>query len=369
MNKQIKILHVLGGLDLGGAEAFVMNLYRNVDRTKIQFDFVVHSQKTFYYEKEIQELGGTILRVPRFKGFNIISYIRSWRRLFKEHPYYSIVHGHIGSSAAIYLHVANRFGLTTVAHSHGAANTPDFKGLMYTIFAYPTRFVADYFLACSLMAGLSRYGKKVVNSAHFSLALNAIEVDQFAYNETVRKNVRTTLGVDHNIVVGHVGRFDPLKNHSFLLRVFKEFLILKPQAHLLLVGDGDERPLIEESIEQLGLTDSVSLLGFRSDTPDLLMAMDLFLFPSLSEGLGISVIEAQGTGLVCLAADAVPAEVKVTDLVHFLSLKESPTTWAETLSSLIDQKPRQSRIEELRTAGYDVHTASKQLEDWYLSID
>ena len=368
MSEPIKILHVLGGLDLGGAEAFVMNLYRTIDRSEIQFDFVVHSEKTFHYEQEIKELGGRILRVPRFTGINIIPYIRAWRRLFKNRPAYSIVHGHIGSSAAIYLWVAKRFGLTTVAHSHGAGNTRDLKGFMYSVFAYPTRFVADYFLGCSMAAGISRYGKRVARSPRFRLALNAIDLAPLRYDETIRTNTRKELDLEGKVVVGHVGRFDPLKNHSFLLAVFKEFLALEPNAHLVLVGDGEERSRIEGAIERLSLQKHVSLLGFRSDIPRLLMAMDLFLFPSISEGLGISLIEAQGTGLASLASDSVPSEVKITDLVHFLSLKEPPKKWAKTLHSLIDEAPRNDRTEDLRSHGYDVITASKELEAWYLSI-
>ena len=365
----IKVLHVLGGLDLGGAEAFVMHLYRNIDRNNVQFDFVTHSEKHFYYEEEITQLGGTIFRVPRFTGINIIQYIRAWNSFFDKHPDYKAVHGHIGSSAAIYLWIAKRFGIYTIAHSHGAGNTRDLKGLMYSFFSYPTRFIADYFLGCSTEAGLSRYGKNVVASPRFRLALNAIEVEDFRFDEELRTRTRSELGLADSVIIGHVGRFDPLKNHPFLLAVFKEFLALEPRAHLLLVGDGDEREKIEATIQRLALGSSVTLLGFRIDTPRLLMAMDGFLFPSLAEGLGISVIEAQATGLASLVSTAVPSEVKVTDLVHFLPLAQSPTAWATKLYTIIDGEPRKDYIEELRNAGYDAKTASKELEALYLAID
>ena len=368
MDNQRTVLHVLGGLDLGGAEAFVMNLYRNVDRTKIQFDFVVHSTKHFHYEDEATALGAHILRVPRFKGINIIGYIRAWRKLFKDHPNYLAVHGHISSSAAIYLWVAKRFGIYTIAHSHELGITHTLKGIAHSILVYPTRFIADFFFGCSTAAGLSRYGKRIVQSPRFTVALNAIHLEDFTYNDATRKSVRLELGVEHAVVIGHVGRFDPLKNHTFLLAVFKEFLALEPRAHLLLVGDGDEREKIEATIQRLALGPNVTLLGFRSDTPRLLMAMDGFLFPSLAEGLGISLIEAQAVGLVCLASTAVPSEVSVTDLVHFLALHDSAEYWAEQLFSLLGENPRVGRIEELRTHGYDVRSASKQLETFYCSI-
>jgi len=368
MSEPIRILQVLGELNQGGAEFMIMNIYRHIDRSKVQFDFVIHTQQRCYFEAEIEQLGGNIYRVPRFYGFNIIQYKKAWEQFFSAHRYYKGVHGHIGSSAAIYLKIANKFNITSIAHSHGTKNTPNFKGFMYTLFAYPTRFVANWFFGCSWAAGLHRYGKKVVNSNKFSVVNNAIEVERFDFEKKIRDKVRRELALGNGFIVGHVGRFDPLKNHLFLLKVFKEVHTRIPSAHLLLVGDGPERTRIEKEIVSLGLQEAVLLLGMRSDVPELLQAMDVFLFPSLSEGFPLGLIEAQATGLPCLTSTAVTDEVNITDLVDFLPLGVPITEWAERIILRNKEFVRVSRHQEIIDNGYDIKTSVLELEKFYMDL-
>lgn len=365
MSKTIRILHVLGGLDLGGAEVMVMNLYRTIDRELVQFDFVVHTPERCHFESEIEQLGGSVFRVPRFTGFNIINYIRTWYTLFKTGPSYGAVHGHIGSSAAIYLLIAHAFKIPTIAHSHGTKNTPDFKGFMYSVFSFPTRYIADWFFACSIAAGLARYGKTVVRSSRFKVIKNAIQIDRFGYSPEIRKRYRELLQVDQAFVVGHVGRFDPLKNHRFLLDVFALVHELLPESVLLLVGDGEERSSIEEHIQSLDLNQSVRLLGARSDVPSLLQAMDVFLFPSIAEGLGISLIEAQATGLACVVSDRVPEEVRITELIDFVPLDSAKSDWAMRTLEKRHIEQRINHVPELVKHGYDISTTTRVVQDFY----
>ncbi|WP_422479485.1 glycosyltransferase family 1 protein [Pleomorphochaeta sp. DL1XJH-081] len=367
MGNPIRILHVLGGLDLGGAETIVMNLYRNIDREKVQFDFVVHTQNKCFYEDEIGLLGGNIYRVPRFTGFNLLKYWNSWKILFRGNASFVAVHGHLGSSAAIYLKVAKSYGLYSIAHSHGAGNSRDFKGFMYGFFSFPTRYVADYFFACSLPAGISRFGRRIVDSTNFSILKNAIQIQKFVFTPSIRGKYRADLDLTNQFVVGHVGRFDPLKNHPFLLKVFKEVHDRIPNSKLLLVGDGEERQVIEEIIKKYNLKEHVILLGSRADVSGLLHAMDVFLFPSYAEGLGISLVEAQTTGLPCVVSSNVPREVEITDLIEFLSLDESIERWCETIVKMKSDISRRDHSQEVEEKGYGILGSAQQIQAFYLN--
>lgn len=364
MDKSIKVLHVLGGLDLGGAETFVMSLYRAINRDKVNFDFVVHSQKQFYYEKEIAGMGGQIFRVPKFNGINIVSYIKAWIKFFKANGNYVAVHGHIGSSAAIYLYIAKKYKIKTIAHSHGSKNEFTLKGFMYSIFSYPTRFIADYFFACSELAGKTRFGKNVLKLPNFMLIPNAIDLDKFHFKEEVRLETRKSLNITDDFVIGHIGRLDPIKNQKFLIKILAEIKDKVENVKLLIVGEGEERKNLEQEIEKYELSQYVLMVGSRSDIPQLLSAMDVFVLPSFSEGFGIVLIEAQSTGLRCLVSSKVPAEAKLTNLVEFISLKDPSDKWINSILNSTDYI-RRNRVEDLKRAGYDTKLSSEKIEQFY----
>ncbi len=366
--KPVRVLHVLGELNYGGIEVMVMNLYRNIDRSRVQFDFMIHTPHRCVFEDEIKSLGGSVYRVPRFMGVNIGPYVKAWKIFFRQHPRYTVVHGHIGSSAAIYLDIAKKAGLYTIAHSHGTKNEFSLRGVMYAFFSFPTRFVADRFFACSVAAGEHRFGKKVVASPSFSVVQNAFDVRKFDYDEGKRDEVRQDLGIADAFVVGHVGRFTALKNHRFLLKVFASLVDTLPEAKLLLVGEGDERSAIEAQIRNLEIQDKVVLTGMRGDIENLLQAMDVFVFPSFAEGLGISLIEAQASGLPCIASTRVPQEARVSDLVTFLSLKESVSVWIQAIEHEASVKERRGRIEEVRESGYDIISSAQVMTRFYETV-
>ena len=210
----IRILHVIGVLNRGGAETMIMNLYRSIDRTKVQFDFVENEGDEAAFDAEIRRLGGRIYHCPRYKGLNHFAYERWWNDFFKSHRgEYPIVHGHIGSTAAIYLSIAKKYGAFTIAHSHSAG----LGSTMYRIFAYPTRYIADHFFACSRAAGVSGYGKKVGNDiSRCQMLNNAINAKKFVFCREARQQMRNDLHLsDNTVVIGHVGRFVEAKNHLF----------------------------------------------------------------------------------------------------------------------------------------------------------
>lgn len=366
MSEPIRILHVIGVMNRGGAETMIMNLYRRIDRTKIQFDFVQNENYGAAYDDEIIALGGNIYHCPRYRGKNHFAYTKWWQAFFEKHKHeYPIVHGHIGSTAAIYLSIAKKYGAYTIAHSHSAGAG---SGL-YRLFAYPTRYVADHFFACSRDAGVSRYGKRFGTDASCCQVLNnAVDTQIFAFNPEIRSQARRKLCIEEStLVVGHVGRFADAKNHKFLLDIFDRLHQQAPDSVLLLVGDGELRPQIEARIAQKHLDGAVTLTGVQPDVWNYYQAMDVFLMPSLYEGLPVSLVEAQAAGLPCCVSDVVPHESAITDLVHFRSLCDDAAVWADWVLT----RAAEDRVDvrqQLRQAGYDISSTAQRLEKFYIKV-
>lgn len=365
MIEPIRILHVIGIMNRGGAETMIMNLYRHIDRTKIQFDFVENSFEPAVFDEEILSLGGRIYRCPHYNGKNHFAYVKWWNAFFQEHrDEYPIVHGHLGSTAAIYLSIAKKHGAYSIAHSHSAS-----FNMKYYVFTYPTRFIADYFFACSEAAGISRYGKRVgMDKARCAVLPNAIDLEQYGYNEQIRHEMRKQLCLkDVSFVLGHVGRFVDAKNHLFLIDIFEAVHRRRPDSSLLLVGDGALRPQIEAHIAQKGLEDHVILTGVQSDTWKYYQAMDAFVMPSLYEGLPVSMVEAQTAGLSCFVSSGVPRESALTGLVQFLPLSDGAEKWGEQILQHIGSERRSMR-KEIEEAGYDIQMSSRWLEQYYMEV-
>ena len=370
IKQPIRVLEVFGRMNRGGAESMIMNLYRKMDKSCVQLDFMVHTEEHCQFNDEIEQMGGRIYHVPRFRVYNFFSYRRAWRKFFQMHSEYRVVHGHMGATAAIYLHEANRVGCFTIAHSHCADIMKTISDFAYKLFSFPTRFVAKQLFGCSTEAGLARYGKKAVFSKNYSNFPNAIELKQFVFNEHERASCRKELGIEPNqLIFIHVGRITDQKNPPMIFRVFKEVVRQDPQAKCYWVGTGELEDKYKRMIEEEHLEDRICMTGVRSDIPGLLMAADCFLFPSLWEGLPVSVIEAQATGIPCVLSDAISREVAVSDLVEWHSLSESPELWASRCLTLArkSQLHRQSPIETIRKAGYDIEDSVRWLTDYYMN--
>ena len=370
MSEPIRILHVIGIMNRGGAETMIMNLYRNIDRTKVQFDFVENTSDPAVFDEEILSLGGRIYRCPHYNGKNHFTYTKWWHSFFQSHKgEYPILHGHLGSTAAIYLAIAKRYGAYAIAHSHNVNRMRSASDIVYSFFAYPTRFVADIFFTCSFAAGISRYGKRIGNDkTRCTVMPNAIDTNRFIFDPDVRQQIRSHLGLsDRQFVVGNISRFSAQKNHDFLLDIFSKIHAKKPTSVLLLVGDGELRPQIEEKITALNLTDSVILAGIRDHTYAYYQAMDVILMPSLYEGLPVSLVEAQTAGLPCCVSDAVPEESAITELVQFRSLADPAEEWASWVLSRAGT-PRRDMGKAVRAAGYDIAETSAWLEKFYQKV-
>ena len=369
IEEMIRILHVIGVMNRGGAESMIMNLYREIDRTKVQFDFVEHSNERPIFDGEIEELGGHIYRCPRFIGKNYFSYKKWWDKFFEnEGKDYQIVHGHIGSTAAIYLNCAKKKGKYTIAHSHSSGSDYSLHSLMYSLLSYNTRNIADYFFGCSVVAGIDRYGRKVVdNNDKFKVLPNAIDIKDYIYSFEERMNVRKKLGYNQNeLVIGHVGRMTAEKNHTFVLEIFRCICEIEPNARLLLIGDGKLREELKQKVIALGIEQKVLFTGVRSDVNQLMQAMDIFVFPSIFEGLPVTMVEAQAAGLPCIISNKVPDECIITKgLVTIKNLEDSPEEWAKHILSRVNI-PRIDTSNEIREHGFDIKETSKWLEKFYL---
>lgn len=366
MDEPIKILHVVGRMDRGGTEALLMNLLRTIDRTKFQYDFVEQTEDVCDYDAEILSLGCKIYRCPRISVTNLAQYRAWWRKFYQEHPEYRIIHGHSRGSGPIYLSEARKAGRITIAHCHNNSHGKGIRGLIRYIWQLPLRHAADYNFACSYDSGISQFGKK----GAFQVIKNGIQSEKYAWNPQKREEVRRELGVEKNFLVGNVARFVEQKNHLFLVSVFAEIKKVRSDAKLMLIGQGPLEEKIREKIAEYGLQQDVIFTGVRSDVPDLLQAMDVFVLTSHFEGLGIVNIEAQAAGLPCFAsAKVIAPEVKLTDLMHFIPLEESTAYWAEyILAHTIPAEKRCDQSQAIIDAGFDIRTTAEQLNKFYLDV-
>lgn len=325
----IRVLHVIGAMDRGGAETMIMNFYRKMDLSKYQFDFLVHETRKCDYDDEIRERGGNIYSVSRYKIFNYSAYKKEIRDFFLERHDYDIVHGHICSSINIYLKEARKYGIKTIAHSHSSNFGFSLDTLFTKIVSLNTVNIADYFFGCSLQAGIDRYGKKIVSSSSFSILNNGIDTDLYRFDQDKRIQLQKQYHVEGSLVFGHVGRLTHAKNHDFLLRVFKCILGKYSNSELFLFGRGELEEEIKKKIEDLGIQEHVHLMGVVDNVYDYMQMLDVFLFPSKYEGLGIALVEAQASGLPCIINEDLPEEAKITDSVFGLSLNDSLEKWAD----------------------------------------
>ena len=327
----IRILHVIGAMDRGGAESMIMNFYRKIDRSKYCFDFLVHEERECDFDKEIRELGGNIYSIPRYKIYNYSIYIKEVKIFFAAHHDYDIVHGHICSCINIYSSIAKSYGIKTIAHSHSANFGFSLDTIFTNVVSFRTKFIDDYFIGCSKRAGLDRYGSKIVESNRFDVLCNGIDVTKYHFDEKKRNELRAKLGIEDKLVIGHVGRFTYAKNHEFLIQVFNELQKIRPDSVLLLFGRGELEEDVKKQVQELHIENKVQFMGVVSNVYDYLNALDVFVFPSRFEGLGIVLIEAQASGLPCIINDTLTDEINLTDQVHRISLNAPKKDWVNTI--------------------------------------
>lgn len=365
--KPDRILYICGGImNRGGIESYMMNYYRHIDRNKIQIDFIVHGNQKGVYDDEIEELGGKIYHVP-VKSKDYFGNIRALKKIFNSGEY-KIVHSHMDAMNMVVLKTARKCGVPIrISHSHNTKHLTSnpIKVLMNEYARKNVSRYATHLFACSSLAGEWLYGKKNIDQGKVLLINNAIEVAKYQFSESSRNEMRSKLPIlDDEIVIGHVGRFDYQKNHSFLLDVFKEYININPKCKLVLVGEGHLKENIINKIQNLGISDNVILAGTTDKVENYLNLFDVFVFPSLFEGLGIVLIEAQANGLPCIVSDTVPSESNVTGSISYLSLKDDIKHWANEIEN--KRKVRSKQFNALTQ--YDIDKEANKLQAIYLDM-
>lgn len=352
MEEPIRVLHCVAGLGRGGYETFIMNVYRNIDRTKVQFDFLYSFDGVFV--EEIKQLGGRVYQIPFITQRGPFVYRRAVCNFFREHREYKIVHSHMDKFSGLIMECAKEYGIPVrISHSHSVKNE---GGLLFNL-------VKNY------------YGKKILPNCTEKMGCSA-EAYQWLFGSEdalliMRNGVDTAKFVNRDkrdkkqFVVTNVGRFVEVKNHDFLIDVFDELYRLDSSARLVLAGTGALMEKVQKKVQTMGLSSAVTFLGDCNDVPGLLAAADVLCMPSLFEGLPVSLIEAQSAGVPCVISDTIPSEVDLTGTVTFLSLKDTPKKWAEALLRHKHQEKPDNR-QKIKDAGYDIRHTASMLQEFYL---
>ncbi|TSE04867.1 glycosyltransferase family 1 protein [Aquimarina algiphila] len=364
-------------MNRGGAESMIMNYYRNIDRDKIQFDFLVHRKEKAAFDDEIESLGGKIYRIDPINPFFPGEYYNRLRTFFKEHTEYAIVHSHLNTFSSFPLKIAREFKIPCrIAHAHTAFENiklrnfiPNKENLTETVkklikfrLKKKVSTYATHRFSCGDKAGQWLFGE---NNDFYTMN-NAIDTKKFIHNPETDKKYRKELNLEDKVIIGHVGRLNNAKNHSYLLRIFANIIEERPDCVLVLVGNGELQQAIEQEIDDLGIQDRVKMLGVRSDIPELLQMMDVFVFPSFYEGLPVTLIEAQAAGLKILASDTITQEVKLTDDIEFVSIQKPTSFWVNKIFNALSYK-KQDNSDKISEAGYDIVSNTEKIQSFYLN--
>lgn len=363
----IRVLHVVSSMPRAGLENALMNYYRHIDRNEIQFDFLMAKKERGDFDDEIESLGGKIYRIPMS---NPINYIKDLNKFFKKHKEYTVCHVHHIPWGALSILMAKFNGVPTrISHVH-FAKSPSRALSAKSLMKWISRRFANRYFACGQVAGQNFFGEKIVEGPDFMIIKNAIDTERFRYDETVRRSLREKLGIaPDDFVIGHVARMTPVKNHKFTIDILHNLKSLKGTGKFkcIFVGDGPLRKEIEYYATEKGVAAECVFTGSVGDTQAYFQAMDYLIFPSLAEGLGLVVIEAQVAGLKCIASTGVPEESRLSDLVDFLPLEIGALKWAEFVLENGKYK-RQSRLSDVKEAGYDIKSTVMELEKLYRQL-
>lgn len=363
----IRVLQVVTIMNRGGLETLLMNYYRNIDRSKVQFDFLVHRNERGAYDDEIEASGGRIYRMPPLSPKNLKKYSVELESFFKEHSEYKIVHSHLDTLSCFPLSIAKEVGIPIrIAHGHTTDIRKDLKAPVRIISKMRLKKYANYFFSCGTKAGLWLFGEE--NEDNIILMRNAIDVKEYTYDNRNATEIKRILSLKDRLVIGHVGNFTQPKNHMFLIDVFAQIHNIDKNAILILIGEGELRRKVEDKATKLGIRSNVFFLGVRTDISQLLQAIDIFVFPSIYEGLPVTLIEAQASGLKCIISDTITKEIEVTNMVEYISLKKKPEHWAQQIMLYRNGYERRDTSQEIVDEGYDIEENVRQLQKFYLQL-
>ena len=369
MKKQpIVVAQIMGKWVGGGVEAVIMNYYRNIDKSKIQFDFICDEDSTNIPYDEIKKLGGKVIICPPYQ--KIFEYEKFLIDLFKKNNY-KIVHSNINSLSIFPLRAAKKAGVPVrIAHSHSTTNKKEWeKNLMkQALRPFSKKYATDYF-ACSELAGRWLFGDRTFEQGKVTIINNAIDLDKFKYDEKLRKEKRKELEIkDDTLVIGHIGRFVAQKNHTFLIDIFNELHKTEKNSILLLIGQGPLMDEIKQKVKTLGISDSVKFLGQRDDVNELYQVFDVFLLPSLYEGLPVVGVEAQATGNLCILSSSMTQETKILNTTIFLQLTQTPNEWSTAILKSVINFCKKNNKNEISNVGFNIKNEAIKLEKIYMNF-
>lgn len=366
----IRILHSVSYMSRGGIETMLMNYYRNIDRNKIQFDFLCNAPFSGAYDEEITAMGGRIFRTPGFNPLKRLSYKRYMKHLFSEHPEYLIVEAHNGPLGRYAMKAAKDSGIPIrIYHAHGSDLILDLKWPIKYYCMKMLRYSMNEHFICSEKAGRFYMGNKVIDRGDFHFIPNAIAVENFVFNQNLRNRLRSEYNLEDKSVIGHIGRFSPQKNHPFILDIFAKLHKINTQAHLVLVGDGEWHDKVLKRIKELGIANNVTLTGVIPNPQDWYQAFDVFFMPSISEGLPVTGIEAQTADLPCVFSKAITQEVSLLEKTEFIGLDEPAEKWVNRLNEIIcNLKPRKDNTDLITSKHYNIKEEAIRLQNLYLSL-
>lgn len=369
MTEPVRILQIVSGMQQGGIENYIMNMYRNIDRDKLQFDFLEHDEHPGFFDNEITSLGGNIYRINghEFK-YNPLLYTKHLKEIFSQNQKYHVIHGHEGKTALLYTYVAKKSGIAKrIVHAHEDSYVHTFNGFMQkTLIQQSWRFATDLY-ACSSKAGKYYFGKHP-----FTVRYNAIDTNRFAFNNVQRINTRGKLGIQPStLVLGNIGRCTAQKNQLFLLDIFAALRSIRKDSRLILVGTGELEHQLYNKAADLGILSAIHIIQSTATPEYLYSAMDAFVLPSLYEGLPLAGVESQASGLPTFFSSSISREVAITDQAHFIPLEDSPLTWANKILEITKTTNTPNRsifADKVRNSGFDVKKNSQLMQDAYLSL-
>lgn len=368
MEEPIRVAHIIGKWVGGGVESVVMNYYRHIDRSKVQFDFICDDDSTNIPYDEINKLGGKVILVPPYQ--KAIKYHKILKEVL-EYGNYQIVHSHINTLSVFSLCAAKRAGVPVrIAHSHSTTNSREKKkNFLKQILRPLSKLFATDYMCCSELAGRWLFGDKEYNEGNVYLLNNAIDLSQFKYDEKVRVRKREKLGISNNtLVIGHIGRFVEQKNHSFLIDIFREIHKNEKNSVLVLAGVGPLLDEVKKKVSRLNLDYCVMFLGQRTDVRELYQAFDVFVLPSLYEGLPVVSVEAQATGNLCFLSSEMTKETKILDSTSFLSIDESALIWAKKILENTRKFKKYDTTDEVSNYGFNIENEAGKLGKKYFSL-
>ena len=367
MEKPIRVLQILGIVAKGGVEAVIMNYYRNIDKNKIQFEFIVHNDADENYINEVLVMGGKVYKITPYNK-NIFKFMYEIYHIIKSNQY-QIVHSNMNSLSGFVLLPAYLAGAKVrILHNHTTDSKEEkLRSLVKRLLRPFAKLFANQYWACSRLAAEWMYGKNAVINGKVKIINNAIDIEKFKFNKEKREQLRKELGLENCFVIGHVGRFVDVKNHGFLIEIF--FFLFKyiKNAKLLLVGDGKLKSHIQYKVKELSISQNVIFLGERTDVGDIYNVMDVFVLPSLYEGLPVVGIEAQINGLPFICSDRVTNEVIFSNSTKLVSLNMSAKKWSQYI---IRARSNRNKINiDFKNFKFDVLKETKKIELLYLNFN